>query len=125
MTLPDLETLRLTRGGGGPGISCGIFTFQRGWHMQLGLGGEPQSSDPGLGRGGVLPPSSNGSAQICTWFLLALVLLTSGCGGSDSTAPTPSGPAISSLSILGSPVAAVGATGYQFIAVVQYSNLTS
>jgi hypothetical protein len=59
--------------------------------------------------------------------VVLLLISVSACGGS-TTAPTPSTPTVASLSILGSPVAEItgaGVQGYQFLALVQYSNLTS
>ena len=53
------------------------------------------------------------------------MLLFAACGSNSPTAPTTSSPTVASLSILGSPVAEAGASGYQFLALAQYSNLTS
>jgi hypothetical protein len=58
-------------------------------------------------------------------FIASLALSCAGCGGNSPTNPTASSPTVTSLSILGSPVAEVGATGYQFVALAQYSNSTS
>ena len=57
--------------------------------------------------------------------VVLLVMLASACGSDSSSTPTASSPTVTSLSIVGSPVAAVGGAGYQFLALVQYSNLTS
>lgn len=71
-----------------------------------------------------IPPSP--STTRARNLLVALTLLLSACGGSDSiSAPTSPSLTITSLSITGSPVASVNSTGYQFIALAQYSNLTS
>ena len=62
-------------------------------------------------------------------LLVVLALLVPACGGnSASSNPTSASPTVTNLSIIGSPVATItGNTGqgYSFLALVQYSNLTS